>query len=110
MDVHFDINQTLPEHRLRHLRGDADSRQLANTIGIRGMCRFGTRCCSKSSLPRQKFGPYRNPFDCATPRAVRSGRWALGLVAMLEAVTALFGIMSAGIFIAHAVDGYRSRA
>jgi hypothetical protein len=28
---------------------------------------------------------------------------------MLEAVTALFGIMSAGIFIAHAVDGYRSR-
>jgi hypothetical protein len=35
VDVHFDINQTLPEHRLRHLRGDADSRQLANTIGIR---------------------------------------------------------------------------
>jgi hypothetical protein len=29
---------------------------------------------------------------------------------MLEAVTALFGIMSVGIFIAHAVDGYRSRA
>ena len=33
-DVHFDIDQNLPEHRLRHLRGDADSRQLANTIGI----------------------------------------------------------------------------
>jgi hypothetical protein len=29
---------------------------------------------------------------------------------MLEAFTALFGVMSAGIFIAHAVDGYRSRA
>jgi hypothetical protein len=29
---------------------------------------------------------------------------------MLEAVTAFFGVMSAGIFIAHAVDGYRSRA
>jgi hypothetical protein len=29
---------------------------------------------------------------------------------MLEALTALFGVMSAGIFIAHAVDGYRSRA
>jgi hypothetical protein len=29
---------------------------------------------------------------------------------MLESVvTAFFGIMSAGIFIAHAVDGYRSR-
>jgi hypothetical protein len=29
---------------------------------------------------------------------------------MLEAFTAFFGIMSAGIFIAHAVEGYRSRA
>jgi hypothetical protein len=29
---------------------------------------------------------------------------------MLEAFTAFFGVMSASIFIAHAVDGYRSRA
>jgi hypothetical protein len=29
---------------------------------------------------------------------------------MFEAVTVFFGVMSAGIFIAHAVDGYRSRA
>jgi hypothetical protein len=29
---------------------------------------------------------------------------------MLEAFTAFFGVMSAGIFIAHAVEGYRSRA
>jgi len=28
---------------------------------------------------------------------------------MLDAVTALFGVISAGIFIAHAVDGYWSR-
>ena len=28
---------------------------------------------------------------------------------MLEAVTAFFCVMSAGIFIAHAIDGYRSR-
>jgi hypothetical protein len=28
---------------------------------------------------------------------------------MLEAVAALFGVMRAGIFIAHALDGYRSR-
>jgi hypothetical protein len=67
-------------------------------------------CCTKSSLPRQKFGPHRNTFDCARPRAVRSGRWVLGSVVMFEAVTAFFGVMSAGIFIAHAVDGYRSRA
>jgi hypothetical protein len=32
-----------------------------------------------------------------------------GIATMLEAVTAFFGVMSAGIFIAHAVDGYRSR-
>jgi hypothetical protein len=37
---------------------------------------------------------------------------ALGhrIVAMLEAITAFFGVMSAGIFVAHAIDGYRSRA
>ena len=28
---------------------------------------------------------------------------------MLEAVTGFFGAMSAGIFIAHAIDGHRSR-
>jgi hypothetical protein len=28
---------------------------------------------------------------------------------MLEAVTAFFGVMSMGVFIAHAIDGYRSR-
>jgi hypothetical protein len=56
-----------------------------------------------------KFGAARNSFDCASLHAVRSGRWAFRIDAMLEAVTAFFGIMSAGIFIAHAVDGYRSR-
>jgi hypothetical protein len=28
---------------------------------------------------------------------------------MIETVTALFGFISAGIFLAHAFDGYRSR-
>jgi hypothetical protein len=51
----------------------------------------------------------RNPFDCVSPRAVRSVRWVSGFIDMLEAFTAFFGVMSAGIFIAHAVDGYRSR-
>jgi hypothetical protein len=37
-------------------------------------------------------------------------RWALErILPMLEAVTALFSVISAGIFLAHAVDGYRSR-
>jgi hypothetical protein len=29
---------------------------------------------------------------------------------MIETVTAVLGLMSAGIFIAHAFDGFRSRA
>lgn len=33
----------------------------------------------------------------------------LGIIVMLEAVTAFFGVISATIFLAHAVDGYRSR-
>jgi hypothetical protein len=51
----------------------------------------------------------RNPFDCVAISAVRSQTLGFGIIAMLEAVTALFGIMSAGIFVAHAIDGYRSR-
>jgi hypothetical protein len=38
-----------------------------------------------------------------------SARWGYRIVVMLEAFTAFFGVMSAGIFIAHAFDGYWSR-
>jgi hypothetical protein len=51
----------------------------------------------------------RNSFDCVATPAVRSQTLGFGIITMLEAVTALFGIMSAGIFVAHAIDGYRSR-
>jgi hypothetical protein len=65
-------------------------------------------CCLKSSLT----------FEIPTSRGILltvRGRKALGPIAgsgidtMFEAITAFFGVMSAGIFIAHAVDGYRSR-
>jgi hypothetical protein len=60
-----------------------------------------------------KFGVARNShgIPLTVQRRVPLGSSAghFGIVAMLEAVTAFFGIMSAGIFIAHAVDGYRSR-
>jgi hypothetical protein len=46
------------------------------------------------------------PFDCVGMRQVRSMCWVFGNVTMIEAFTALFGVISAGIFIAHAVDGY----
>jgi hypothetical protein len=32
------------------------------------------------------------------------------IFAMIETVTALLGLVSAGIFLAHAFEGYRSRA
>jgi hypothetical protein len=69
---------------------------------------FRCACCSKSSLA----------FESLTARGILltvQGRKAFGPIAgsgidtMFEAVTAFFGVMSAGIFIAHAVDGYRSR-
>jgi hypothetical protein len=48
-------------------------------------------------------------FDCVWPRAVSFRSLGQGIVAMLEVVTAFFGVLSAGIFIAHACDGYWSR-
>jgi len=65
-------------------------------------------CCPKSSLT------FENPTSPGILLTVQ-GRKAFGPIAgsgidtMFEAVTAFFGVMSAGIFIAHAVDGYRSR-
>jgi hypothetical protein len=55
------------------------------------------------------FCDAHNPFDCVSAHAVRSRPLGYRIVAMLEVFTALFGVMSAGIFIAHALDGYRSR-
>jgi hypothetical protein len=40
-------------------------------------------------------------------RRIKAGH--LRRIAMIETVTALFGVMSAGIFLAHAVEGYRTR-
>jgi hypothetical protein len=56
-----------------------------------------------------KFNFSRNSFDCVATSAVRSLLLSIGIVAMLDAVTALFGVISVGIFVAHAVDGYWSR-
>jgi hypothetical protein len=74
----------------------------------------GLRLLRHGVLPKiiirlSKFSFPRNSFDCVAARAVRSHALGSGIIAMLEAVTALFGIISAGIFLAHAVDGYWSR-
>jgi hypothetical protein len=49
-------------------------------------------------------------FDCAGLIAVLShAGWHSRTTAMIETVTALFGALSAGIFLAHALDGFWSR-
>jgi hypothetical protein len=54
-------------------------------------------------------GAAGNPFDCAAPRVVSVVQGLPRTVAMIETVTALFGFISASIFLAHAYEGYRSR-
>jgi hypothetical protein len=102
------MNITQPERG-----GNGESVTLVNH-SLRGCFRlftgpFRRACCSKSSLT----------FESLTALGILltvQGRKAFGPIAgsgidtMFEAVTAFFGVMSAGIFIAHAVDGYRSRS
>jgi len=52
----------------------------------------------------------RNLFDCATARSFCGWQGRKGTFAMIETVTAVMGLVSAGIFLAHAFEGYRSRA
>jgi hypothetical protein len=61
------------------------------------------------SQPRISIGA-RNPFDCARQHVVLSGPGRKRIFAMIETVTTLLGLVSAGIFLAHAFEGYRSRA
>jgi hypothetical protein len=102
------MNISQPEHG-----GNGESVTLVNhsfRAGFRLFTRHGCcACCSKSSLT----------FETRSAREILltvQGRKAFGPIAgsgihtMFEAVTAFFGVMSAGIFIAHAVDGYRSRS
>jgi hypothetical protein len=51
-----------------------------------------------------------NHFDCAGVHGVSFSRGAKGRFAMIEAVTAVMGLVGAGIFLAHAFEGVRSRA
>jgi hypothetical protein len=50
-----------------------------------------------------------NLFDCAAPRSF-GAVGAQRKLAMIETVTAVMGLVSAGIFLAHAFEGFRSRA
>jgi hypothetical protein len=47
-------------------------------------------------------------FDCAGSRDVCSAR-GRRTTTMIDTVTALFGVLSASIIVAHAYDGFRAR-
>jgi hypothetical protein len=51
----------------------------------------------------------RNSFDCAMRQSFCPAG-AQRTFAMIETITAFLGLISAGIFLAHAFDGFRSRA
>jgi hypothetical protein len=61
------------------------------------------------SRRRSEFGQM-NLFDCATRQSFSPRAGAQRTFAMIEMVTAVMGLLSAGIFLAHAFEGYRYRA
>src|SRR6185312_7714295 len=72
--------------------------------------RFQAICCTKSPLTTDlRLFPV-NLFDCATVESLCGLQGAQRTCAMIETVTAVMGLVSAGIFLAHAFEGYRSRA
>ena len=74
---------------------------------------LGNICCIKSSSDFQKSPPAEILLTVYGPLRLGFRRWldkgSERIFAMFEAVTALLGFMSAGIFLAHAVDSYRMR-
>ena len=87
---------------------------LTDAAGDRSGCnsllpRLPRYCCTKSSVGPDLQSPPWNSFDCATRQSFCPSR-GQRIVAMIETVTALLGLVSAGIFLAHAFEGFRSRA
>jgi hypothetical protein len=74
------------------------------------LSRFQTTCCIKSSLASDLRFRQMNLFDCATLQSFSSSQGRKGRLAMIGTVTAVMGLVSAGIFLAHAFEGFRSRA
>jgi hypothetical protein len=62
--------------------------------------------CLESPVTPRKWAPQANHFDCtASGVAYLSIHWGRP---MLEAITAFLIILSVGIFVAHAMDAFRS--
>jgi hypothetical protein len=72
--------------------------------------RPGPICCTKSSVSAD-FESAHGIFLTVRGRpSFGDPRGAKGIFAMFEAVTAVLGLVSVGVFLAHAFEGVRSRA
>jgi hypothetical protein len=69
-----------------------------------------TICCIKSSLTPDLRFHLPNLFDCAALQSFCGRAGAQRIGTMIETVTAVMALVSAGIFLAHAFEGYRYRA
>jgi len=106
------VNQWLPQISLgpTGLRGVIAASPANDVRFSPRLSRFQTICCSKSSLgPDIRVRPL-NLFDCAARWPFGGLQGRKGNFAMIETVTAVMGLVSAVIFLAHALEGYRSRA
>jgi hypothetical protein len=66
-------------------------------------------CCAKASV-RPDLRRLRGILLTVRGGASFCPRGAQRIFAMVETVTAILGLFSAGIFLAHAFDGFRTRA
>jgi hypothetical protein len=71
-------------------------------------CRRVAASCRKSSLSRSIETITGFPLTVRAGLPFRRVGWARSRrIAMIETVTALFGVVSVGIFLAHALEAYR---
>jgi hypothetical protein len=96
----------------RERGGNGESIEVVNQWLLRraaDLCRRGTNLLHQI-ISRLRFSIFqRNSFDCAASQSFCPSRGALD-IAMIETVTAFMGLISASVFLAHAYDGFRSRA
>jgi hypothetical protein len=105
----LDATFTLDSSRINERRDQRGNTHVLRLIRCNTAISTIKGVLQKIIITISKSGCDLKPFDCVTACTVRSAPLGLGIIVMMEAVTAFFGVISAGIFLAHAVDGYRSR-
>jgi hypothetical protein len=99
------VNQSLPLQPLMAL-GTA----LIYGSKLPDLSRVQTNCCIKSSVGADLRFRQMNLFDCASLQSFSARAGANRKFVMIGTVTAVMGLVSAAIFLAHAFEGYRYRA